>query len=70
MEKYNKDVLNSIIELAWEDEVPFKAIKYQYDIDEQEVIKIMRKNLKKSSFIMWRKRVNSTISRKSDKKSF
>ena len=70
MEKYNKDVLNSIIELAWEDEVPFKAIKYQYDIDEKEVIKIMRKNLKKSSFIMWRKRVNSTISRKSDKKSF
>ena len=68
MKTNNKDKINGVIELAWKDEVPFRAIKYQYNLNEQEVIEIMRNNLKRSSFIMWRKRVNSRISRKSDKK--
>ena len=59
--------IDRIIALAWEDQVPFKSIKFQYGISEPEVIKIMRNNIKKSSFKMWRKRVTSRISRKSDK---
>ena len=45
-----------IIEMAWEDRTTFDAIKSQFGIDE--VIKIMRKNLKQSSFKLWRKRVS------------
>ena len=72
MDKYKINNLTSsdidrIIALAWEDEVPFRAIKYQYNILEKDVIKIMRNNIKRSSFKMWRKRVTSRISRKSDK---
>ncbi|MFL2608369.1 MAG: TIGR03643 family protein [Cryomorphaceae bacterium] len=47
-----------IIEMAWEDRTTFDAIKNQFGIDESEVIKIMRKNLKQSSFKLWRKRVS------------
>jgi len=53
-----------IIEMAWEDRTPFEAIKIQFGISEAEVIKLMRKELKRSSFNLWRKRVNSGISQK------
>ena len=46
-----------IIEMAWEDRTPFDAIELQFGIKENEVRKIMRDNLKRSSFELWRKRV-------------
>ena len=46
-----------IIEMAWEDRTPFEAILYQFGLKEQEVIELMRKELKSSSFRLWRKRV-------------
>jgi uncharacterized protein (TIGR03643 family) len=46
-----------IIEMAWEDRTPFEAIEFQFDLTEQEVITLMRKTLKPSSFKLWRKRV-------------
>jgi uncharacterized protein (TIGR03643 family) len=60
--------LDRIIEMAWEDRTPFEAIKIQFDKTESEVIKLMRLNLKKSSFNLWRKRVNSGVSQKHLKK--
>lgn len=49
---------NRIIEMAWEDRTTFDAIKDQYGISEPDVIKLMRKNLKRNSFKLWRKRVS------------
>ena len=49
--------IDRIIEMAWEDRTPFEAIKLQFGKNESDVIKIMRKNLKPSSFKLWRKRV-------------
>jgi uncharacterized protein (TIGR03643 family) len=49
--------LDRIIEMAWEDRTPFEAIQFQFGISEQETIEIMRKEMKPSSFRMWRKRV-------------
>ena len=46
-----------IIEMAWEDRTPFEAIEYQFGLKENDVRKIMRKNLKRSSFELWRERV-------------
>ena len=48
---------NRIIEMAWEDRTPFEAIEYQFNLKENDVRKIMRSHLSKSSFKMWRKRV-------------
>ncbi len=44
--------------MAWEDRTPFEAITYQFNLKEKDVIKLMRSNLKKSSFKIWRKRVS------------
>lgn len=52
------ETTNRVIEMAWEDRTPFDAIEAQFGISEKEVIKILRKNLKKSSFKLWRKRVS------------
>lgn len=51
--------LDRIIQMAWEDRTTFDAIEEQFGINENAVRKIMRTNLKKSSFIMWRKRVRN-----------
>lgn len=47
-----------IIEMAWEDRTPFGAIEYQFDLNEDEVIALMRSEMKSSSYKMWRKRVS------------
>lgn len=56
-----------IIEMAWEDRTPFDAIKAQFGFSEAQVIALMRKQLKRSSFNLWRKRVNSGVSIKHQK---
>lgn len=56
--------IDRIIEMAWEDRTPFEAIKIQFGTPESVVIEIMRKELKRSSFNLWRKRVNSGVSQK------
>jgi uncharacterized protein (TIGR03643 family) len=53
-----------IIEMAWEDRTPFEAIRVQFGLSEADVIALMRKSLKRSSFELWRKRVNSGVSQK------
>lgn len=49
--------IDRIIEMAWEDRTTFTDIKNQYGIYEKDVIAIMKKNLKRSSFLLWRQRV-------------
>jgi uncharacterized protein (TIGR03643 family) len=56
--------IDRIIEMAWEDRTPFEAIKMQFNFPEADVIALMRRELKRSSFNLWRKRVNSGISQK------
>ena len=56
--------IDRIIEMAWEDRTPFEAIKMQFNFSEADVIALMRRELKLSSFKLWRKRVNSGISQK------
>jgi len=53
-----------IIEMAWEDRTPFEAIKAQFGFSESDVIALMRRELKRGSFNLWRRRVNSGISKK------
>ena len=54
MDEVSKD---RIIEMAWEDRTPFEAIKLQFGLKEQDVIELMRKNISRNSFKLWRKRV-------------
>ena len=54
----SSDEHSRIIEMAWEDRTPFEAIKHQFGLSESHVIKMMRANLKSSSFKLWRNRVS------------
>ena len=58
MKSKNLEEIDRIIEMAWEDRTPFDAIFLQFNINEKELIAIMRNNLKKSSFKLWRERVS------------
>lgn len=56
--------IDRIIEMAWEDRTPFEAILYQFGLAEKDVIILMRNELNRSSFNLWRKRVNQGVSQK------
>jgi uncharacterized protein (TIGR03643 family) len=47
-----------VIEMAWEDRTPFEAIERLFGMNESDVIKFMRRNLKPRSFRLWRERVS------------
>ncbi len=52
-----------IIEMAWQDEVPFEALRLQFGLSESAVIAVMRAHLKRSSFRLWRERVQGRSSK-------
>lgn len=54
---FNAGDLSRIIEMAWDDDIPFEAIQREYGVNESAVIVLMRAHLKRSSFQLWRKRV-------------
>lgn len=62
--------IDRIIEMAWEDRTPFEAITFQFKISERDVIDIMRAELKRSSFKLWRKRVQNNKNKHLQKRTF
>ena len=60
--------IDRIIEMAWEDRTPFEAIEHQFGLSEQDVIELMRKNLKPASWRLWRKRVQGRKTKHSAKR--
>ncbi len=63
MAKLKRDFIESdlsrIVEMAWEDRTPFEAIEQSFGLNETAVIKVMRSQVKASSFRLWRQRVTS-----------
>ena len=57
-----------IVEMAWEDRTPFDAIYQQYGLREAEVKRLMRTHMKKSSWLMWRERVNGRATKHAAKR--
>ncbi|GAA0808200.1 hypothetical protein GCM10009110_26200 [Psychrobacter piscatorii] len=62
--------ISRVIEMAWEDRTPFGAIEHSYGLDETAVIKLMRQELKPSSFRLWRQRVSNRATKHEAKRSF
>lgn len=55
---FNEADISRIVEMAWEDRTTFEAIHAQFGLNQDGVIKVMRANLKLSSFKLWRKRTH------------
>ena len=56
-------IFHDVIGMAWSDKISFEKIKKQTGFSEKEVITTMRKNLKRKSYILWRKRVKGRITK-------
>ena len=54
---------NDVIGMAWADRISFEEIKKKTGLSEKEIIKIMRKNLKRKSYLLWRKRVRGRLTK-------
>jgi uncharacterized protein (TIGR03643 family) len=59
-----------VIEMAWEDRTPFEAIEQQFGLSEKQVIAVMRRSMKPSSFRMWRRRVTGRKTKHLHKRDF
>ncbi len=72
MKKFDLDErsLDRVVEMAWEDRTPFDAIKAQFGLSEKEVITLMRREMKPSSFRMWRARVQGRGTKHLKKRNF
>lgn len=68
--KLTEAEIDRVIEMAWEDRTTFDAILYQFKLKEQDVIELMRKELKASSFKLWRKRVTNRKTKHLKKRNF
>lgn len=68
--RFSERDIDRIVEMAWEDRTPFDAILFQFGLKEQEVIELMRKEMKASSFRMWRKRVQGRKTKHLKKRVF
>lgn len=56
---FTESELSRIVEMAWEDRTPFEALEQSFSLNEAAVIRVMRKQIKPSSFRLWRQRVTS-----------
>jgi len=70
MNKLSLLEIDRIIEMAWEDRTTFDAIKFQFGLKEQEVIELMRLEMKPKSFKLWRKRVQGRKTKHSKLREF
>ncbi len=64
------ETIDRVIEMAWEDRTPFEAIEKQFGLQEQQVITLMRREMKPSSFRMWRERVEGRHTKHLHKREF
>ncbi|MEN2398707.1 TIGR03643 family protein [Flavobacterium sp. MC2016-06] len=60
--------IDRIIEMAWEDRTPFDAIKFQFGLSESDVKALMKKELKFTSYKLWRSRVENCKTKHSAKR--
>ncbi|BBD57524.1 hypothetical protein NIES2109_02910 [Nostoc sp. HK-01] len=70
LSNFEPQIIDRIIEMAWEDRTPFEAIEAQFGLQEKQVIALMRQQMKPSSFRMWRERVTKRKTKHLNKREF
>ena len=66
--KFNPSQISDIIDMAWDDQTDFSHITKIYNIAEGDVKKIMKKNIKRKSYEIWRKRISQRSAQKTQLK--
>ena len=57
-ESFSLSDIDRIIQMAWEDRTSFEVIRTQFGLTPGEVIAVMQRELKPSSFRLWRARTS------------
>lgn len=58
--KFTEEDISRIIEMAWEDRTSLDAIYRNYGLKEDQLKLLMKKELKRGSYILWRKRMKNS----------
>ena len=66
--KFNQSEISDIIQLAWDDQTDFSHITKIYEINEDDVKKIMKNNIKRKSYEIWRNRISQRSAQKTQLK--
>ena len=65
---FNENEIDRIISMSWEDRTPFESIEYQFDLNHNQLEKFLKIYLKRSSYILWKKRVRSRFTKHQNKR--
>jgi uncharacterized protein (TIGR03643 family) len=66
----DSETIDRVLEMAWEDRTTFEAIELQFGLTEPQVIALMRREMKASSFRMWRERVTGRSTKHANRRDF
>lgn len=55
--------VSRVIQMAWEDRTTFDTIEQQFGLNESAVVRLMRRELRPSSFRMWRQRMAGRVTK-------
>ena len=69
MRHFAETEISEIVADAWDDESCFEDINYKWSLSEKDTKFLMKRFLKRTSYIIWRKRVNKRLSKHSLKSS-
>ena len=69
MRHFTETEISEIVADAWDDETSFEDINFKWGLSEKDVKVLMKRSLKRISYIVWRKRVNKRLSKNSLKSS-
>ena len=63
MKHHTESEISEIVADAWDDETSFKDISFKWGLSEKDTKFLMKRFLKRGSYVVWRKRVNKRLSK-------
>ena len=67
MRNLTESEISEIVADAWDDGTSFEDISLKWGLREKDIKVLMKRSLKRTSYIVWRKRVNKRLSKHSFK---
>ena len=62
MKHLTESEISEIVEDDWDDETSFEDINFKWGLSEKDTKVLMKRSLKRGSYVIWRKRVNKRLS--------
>ena len=65
MSRLTESEISEIVADAWDDGTSFEDITFKWILSEKDTKVLMKRSLKRGSYVVWRKRVNKHLSKHS-----